>query len=481
MAKEHPKRERLNEPLEPVSAHPVKTFFVHMLTRDILLQDAILDLVDNSVDGIQRSAPVEVLKKKRPYDGYWAKLTLNKDRFVIEDNCGGIPWEAHEYAFRMGRASVDVVKGRRTVGTYGIGMKRAIFKIGEECVVTTHSSDLSYRIHIPQNWMQREDDWDLQAVRIPPSKDLGTKIEVTGIREGATAEFQSSHFENSLRDAIATHYAYIMQKGMRIELNGKEVTPKAIRILYEAEGPQAKLRHHIRPFIYKTKWEGVSVFLVVGFSSPIPSKDEVDEGLENYKEKYSSAEAGWTVICNDRTVLYYDKSPLTGWGVSGVPQYHTQFTAISGTVSFIADDARKLPTTTTKRGIDMSSTLYLHVRDKMIEGMKIFTQYTNQWKSKELAAQSRERMKTIESLDMEAIETETASLTLTPTRGVIQGHQYKPELPKPVVIRTTERISFQRPTADVKRVSSYLFGNPNSDAKSVGEKCFDSVLEEAQQ
>ena len=33
------------------NADPTKDFFIHMLTRDIPLERAIIDLVDNSVDG----------------------------------------------------------------------------------------------------------------------------------------------------------------------------------------------------------------------------------------------------------------------------------------------------------------------------------------------------------------------------------------------------------------------------------------------
>jgi len=39
---------------EPIDASPVKLFFVSMLTRDIPLEEAILDLLDNCVDGILR-------------------------------------------------------------------------------------------------------------------------------------------------------------------------------------------------------------------------------------------------------------------------------------------------------------------------------------------------------------------------------------------------------------------------------------------
>ena len=40
---------------ENIDASPVKRFFVEMLTRDIQIEDAILDLLDNCVDGILRS------------------------------------------------------------------------------------------------------------------------------------------------------------------------------------------------------------------------------------------------------------------------------------------------------------------------------------------------------------------------------------------------------------------------------------------
>ena len=76
-------------------------------------------------------------------------------------------------------------------------------------------------------------------------------------------------------------------------------------------------------------------------------------------------------------MVYCDRTELTGWGDARVPRYHTQFIAISGIVEFQSNDAAKLSTTTTKRGIDASSSLYLQVRHRMMEGMQVFTSYTN--------------------------------------------------------------------------------------------------------
>ena len=60
-----------------VKAIPSKKFFVSMLTRDIELKDAILDLLDNCVDGILRLLQVHPAPNKRkPYEGFWAKINI---------------------------------------------------------------------------------------------------------------------------------------------------------------------------------------------------------------------------------------------------------------------------------------------------------------------------------------------------------------------------------------------------------------------
>ena len=89
------------------------------------------------------------------------------------------------------------------------------------------------------------------------------------------------------------------------------------------------------------------------------------------------------MICNDRIVLLQDRSMITGWGDGGLPRYHPQFRAIAGLVVLMSNDAEKLPVSTTKRGLDVGSEVYLKVRQACIEGMKLFTDFTNKWKGME--------------------------------------------------------------------------------------------------
>src|SRR5690349_10409695 len=86
-------------------AKPTKDFFVSVLVKDISLVPAIIDLVDNSVDGARRLRSVSTDPSNTDsFDGLEVKIDTRRNRFRISDNCGGIPVEvAEQYAFRFGR------------------------------------------------------------------------------------------------------------------------------------------------------------------------------------------------------------------------------------------------------------------------------------------------------------------------------------------------------------------------------------------
>ena len=55
-----------------IEGNPTKKFFIEMITRDISIEDAIIDLLDNSIDGANRINPSN-------YSGLNIYLTVNKD------------------------------------------------------------------------------------------------------------------------------------------------------------------------------------------------------------------------------------------------------------------------------------------------------------------------------------------------------------------------------------------------------------------
>jgi len=461
---------------EDVPATPVKSFFVGMLTRDIHLSDAMLDLLDNCVDGILRKKKGAV-DGKHPYKGFYAKIRYTKDDFQITDNCGGIPWDLHQYAFRMGRADGGADANLPTVGVYGIGMKRAIFKIGRHALIQTQHKSDAYDVEIKPSWLEDEENWmiPVQASASPMRED-GTCIVISDLNQGVKSLFgdDKALFDRDFKFKLANHYAFIINKGFEVSVNGDLIKPRPTELRFET----GKSKTAIRPFIYETKLDGVEVFLAVGFTHPIPSQDDVE--AEQERTQYSSLDAGWTVVCNDRAVLYCDRTELTGWGEAGVPKYHTQFIAISGIVEFRSNDASKLPTTTTKRGIDASSRLYLQVKNKMREGLRIFTDFTNKWKGRGLAQQAQDRIKGAKRRSFQELKETSATLTLRNVLTGAKGRQYKPQLPMPPrADGGRQRICFVRPTKEIRDVSDYIFGRSDVSPSKVGERCFELKLKEA--
>ncbi len=459
-------------PVVPVKASPAKTFFVDMLTRDIELKDAILDLLDNCVDGALRSIG-GVSAGPHPYQSYWAKISFDRGSFSIEDNCGGIPQDlAENYAFRLGRADPERDRNVPTVGTYGIGMKRAIFKMGHRSVVRSKTADGEFSVTIPRAWMEDDHNWELElSTGEDHLSHVGTTVLVEDLREEISRLFgDETGFEGQLKRSVAEYYGYIISKGFQVFVNDELIEP--VRVTFIAD--QAALdgnRPGVAPFVYETEADGVSVAVMIGLYAPIGSQNEDDEDEFVVNSRPSADRAGWTVICNDRVVLFADKSKVTGWGEANVPLYHPQFVSIAGVVVFKSNDARKLPITTTKRGIEGSSEVYLATKNVMRDGLKMFTDFTNRWKTR-----SPERTAAMRSAELEVVAVEVAPARWASVRSDLGGRIFRPNLPRPREEDPHRTIQFSRRESEIGEVREFLFDNIPTSNSAVGDKCFEEIL-----
>lgn len=462
-----------NSSSQTISASPTKQFFVHMLTRDIELQDAILDLLDNCMDGVLRTIGAGKHRDK-PFAGFRADIAILADRFQIADNCGGIPVElARHSAFRLGRPPETPREDIPTVGMYGIGMKRAIFKLGRECQVRSQSDGEGFSVHIPPKWFEDENDWYLPiefSKRVLPQP--GTTIEITKLEPEVAARFsKEGGFEQDFRTIVAQHYSMIIEKGFEVRVGNKSINSMPLQFMGIPDiGPNYK--EGIAPYIFQAELDGVHVDLVVGFYKPVPDEDEIEEETEH---RFSADNAGWTIVCNDRVVVYRDRSILTGWGEADVPTYHNQFNSIAGLVQFTSNDPLSLPVTTTKRGIDASSPLYLQVKNKMREGMKIFTSYTNRLKKDR--ARRDELFENSKGYDIKDIAGLRSELHFKPERNMKKASYFAPALP--IVERADSKIiRFTKPIKEIQILGKHFFDDRDAKPGQVGEACFDSTLKQ---
>ena len=141
---------------EEIDVSPTRTLFVEMLTRDIRLDRAVLDLVDNSIDGAKRLRPGD----DTDLTGLEIRVSIDGNSFGIIDNCGGIGIDvAKHYAFRFGRAK-GMTPTPGSVGQFGVGMKRALFKFGHAFEVRSTTTKDKFHLNVNVDaWEQDSGPW----------------------------------------------------------------------------------------------------------------------------------------------------------------------------------------------------------------------------------------------------------------------------------------------------------------------------------
>lgn len=467
--------EQVRPPDGYAKGDPDKDFFVSMLTRDIDLDAAILDLLDNCLDGVQRQlqANPAAPSSRTPYDGYWAHLELSPSSFVIEDNCGGIERSiAQDRAFRMGKSNPGDTIG--AIGMYGIGMKRAIFKLGTSARVETRHLEDSYVAVISPDWISGP-DWDIPLYNeVASFSQAGTRIRIDMLHPEIAQSFDkdANNFINSLTLSISQHYALILEKGFSITINGRSIRPSPFLFFLDQNSDDST---RIMPYRFAGTVDGVAVDIIAGLYRRIPSDDEAED--DNERRNLRGGNAGWSIACNDRIVVYQDTSRLTGWGENSVPRYHGQYSAFSGLVLMSSGDPRLLPLTTTKRGLNTSTDVFFRVREQMQKATKIYTNFTNKWKS--FPKERDELYASVESVSIDDVP--GLGEGTNPSRAVqepIPGQEAALQLPTPR--RSSEsmsRITFERTQAEVELVRNYLFGDQRVSNGLIGSTCFDRILD----
>lgn len=439
-------------------ANPTKAFFVRMITRDITLEDCIFDLVDNSIDGAWELAGGHPLSLDDQTDlsAYKISIWIAEDWFEISDNCGGITLDdAVDYAFTFGRKD-EAETENFSIGVYGIGMKRAVFKLGSRIDIRStyedNSGSSSFRVPINvEDWLASGDDnWDFDIEEAEDLEQKGVQITVTDLTESAKRSFESPRFIRNLRRSIARDYALHLHRGLVIEVQDEPISGWTIELRQGGEFSPMRAQ-----FEEDIEAEKVFVEVLAGMAAPPPDNSEPSDDFDEGQNT-----SGWYVVCNGRIVLAADKTTLTGWGTEGWPQWHPQYTGFMGIIIFSSRRADLLPLTTTKRSVDETSAIYRQFRPKMRETTREWISYTNTRK------QIRE----------EAIQREDAAKSVPIFEVAIRQDVELPKIAtKPKIPQANILYTVPRPR--VKSLAS-AFGNINMSYKDVGLRSFEYAFED---
>jgi len=339
------------------NANPEKHLFLEMFIRDLSLEDSILDLIDNSIDSLVRERNINVSEALAPLENNDGKkgsvtkiepasinINFNEKYFHIEDNCGGISIrDATEEVFRFGHP-----KGAKVgqLGVYGIGLKRAIFKIGNHITIESRTADEGFKMVIPVPEWSEDPSWTLPMEATEGTGDsatAGTSITIKSYRPEVAERLRSGRLEGHLQEMIARTYCYFLDRYVIVTLNGHRIGPDYIPLGSSSEVNVAKEAYEDN---------GVNVTIYAGLAA------RGEDG------QWRAVDAGWYVACNGRLVVSADKTELTGWGI-GMGTFVPKYRGFIGLVFFYSTNPLSLPWTTTKRGLNQESLVYQKTRTRM--------------------------------------------------------------------------------------------------------------------
>lgn len=433
-----------------VDASPTKKFFVTHLTRDLSLEDAILDLVDNSIDAYIRTRGIDISpnllkhsgKKQEPKPQPDITLSVSDKELCIIDRCGGIDMEhAKDSVFRFGRpdGSYD-----SSLGVYGIGLKRAIFKVGRSISITSTTLSSGFTVDIDvDEWLEKK-EWNFELTPTSPAtsaEDAGTSIRITNLNPEVALRINDGTLLTRVDAFLAYTYSLFLQNFLEIQLNDHAISARPLPLAESSTLPVA---------FSELVFEDVSTEIIAGLA-------------QRTGKEWNSDAAGWYVICNGRIVVRADKTELTGWGLSG-PRFVSTFRGFLGIAFFFSKDPANLPWTTTKRGLNVESRVFQLARKEMSNLAKPVIDFLRSMYSEEPT----------ESLEARALVDDLAAVGME--QVVKRGPStFAPALPTTKKVKTTTRVQYDAENADIDLIRKRL-SKPNWAAGAVGRHTFDYFL-----
>ena len=334
-------------------ASPEKRLFISLLTRDISLVAAFLDLIDNSVNaGLEPYASrletaddyLSILDDPDVQPETDIKVDIADGSITVSDTAPGISLAtARDHVFRFGRSDHSDQHTDR-LSVYGLGLKRAFFKAGRRVDITSDHVQGGFQLHlnVPEWARDTSTPWRFNLTPRQPKEPTrcGTTIVISHLYADTTRRLNDGLFLGQLTEQISTTYSYFLNKFVRIFLNGTAVLPVSLRVGSNTATDRLRV-------------DSVTCTITAGLGTP--------EG-----DRFRDSGSGWFVFCNGRTVISADKSALTGWQNSGLPIFQPKHRPFLGTVYFVSKYSDRLPWDTTKSGIDEDSAIWQQAKRLMV-------------------------------------------------------------------------------------------------------------------
>ena len=247
--------------------------------RDLSRVEAILELIDNSIDiWMRRSGG----SSKEVDESLQIHINLDRatDTLTYKDNAGGVQETNLPNLVIPGYSETSETES--IIGSYFTGGKKAIFKLASDVNIRTryrnsekNSVDDAFEIHLDKDWLQNSTDYEFNRYRLDDKTvlDSGTTEYIFQL---ADEDWNQTVIKQILTELSRTYNLLLIRNpGIQISFNGVQITP--LEDLYVFSGTNDEKRGKVtttdlRPqkveFRFKEKWKGeehdITIEVVLG-------------------------------------------------------------------------------------------------------------------------------------------------------------------------------------------------------------------------
>lgn len=267
--------------------------------RDLDRAEALLELIDNSIDAWKRRR-AKYPGKSAPELNIYIDIDSDTGQLTYEDNAGGVPVDKLVNLVVPGHSETDALA--HSIGSYKTGGKKAIFRLATAANITTRfwnpaeTGDETIAVHLDERWLTDVNEYEFPFYRLKDTGEIQrgqTRYVMQLRKEPIGAHWYSNPHELSkIEKEIRNTYGLLIARNKDVNIyfpkRGKKVTP-TLDNLYDFSGASDG-KIDIRPqrieFTTELDLEGkkhpVTIEVVIGCRVTTAVRDSAGPGFDLY-------------------------------------------------------------------------------------------------------------------------------------------------------------------------------------------------------
>jgi hypothetical protein len=267
--------------------------------RDLDRSEALLELIDNSVDAWNRRR-ARYPDKSAPELNIYIDINSDTGQLSYEDNAGGVSTDKIENLVVPGHSETDALVA--SIGSYKTGGKKAIFRLASAASISTRfwnpaeTGDTAVAIHLDEKWLKDVDEYHFPYFELKNGGDIqrGQTRYIMQLRPEPAGAFWYSNpreLEKIFR-VIQNTYGLLMSRDGTINIyfpkRGKRIA-SALSARYDFSGANTG-KVDIRPqrvefeteLVFQGQKHQLIIEVVVGCRVTTATRDDVGPGFDLY-------------------------------------------------------------------------------------------------------------------------------------------------------------------------------------------------------